>query len=630
MKNFKLAVLMILALVLTGFAAYAEPALSDSVAVVSKFSGSGYVNNTGAWNPVAVGMPVYEGDTIVTKNDSSVEIAFDSATLVRVDADSQLKISELKRNENAARTIFNLIKGRIVAIVDHLKNPESAFEVHTKMAIAAVKGTELAVEEGALGVFEGSVAYSNADGSKSVQVGLGNESEVTSPDGVPSIPAELKKLLHIKAQLNVMREDVNVFRNLRNTHLNIRDYIIQKQKTGAKIAENRSPIPDADRKTHNLLADRTRKELRYARAHAASELGYVNAQMQSDLHLGKTMTDVHGNRIRMEEYLLRPDPREVDLLSMTMRDKRIDYLHVLNTFNTALPAEIPKSAWSREWDMSPAAPNMPPYYRLNQTVKMSNGGDEVEFINTYGYEVAAAPSVAGNTSGRTFLAQPIANMNTGKYDLLDYEYSLLINNSVKEHKRNVFMQVQTGLVAREWIRLEDDKTFTSIADLNTSLSELVSPNLPAADQVTAANAIITQTLGTNMGVALTPPITGSLMSLTTVSLPKVFTSDVVTQLRLSDNLDLAASTTRTYNDGSNLMLRVYLINDYGKIQTRPSNLSDWFNLAYNTNVELQLNSNQFVDQGLGIDVVSKLLWWVAINPKNANTYNTGSTVISAQ
>jgi hypothetical protein len=63
-------------------------------------------------------------------------------------------------------------------------------------------------------------------------------------------------------------------------------------------------------------------------------------------------------------------------------------------------------------------------------------------------------------------------------------------------------------------------------------------------------------------------------------------------------------------------LRIYLIDDYGNLQTNPRTLENWLDLIFNTNVELQLLSSDFNDKDLGIDVVSKILWWTVLNPKN--------------
>ena len=89
-------------------------------------------------------------------------------------------------------------------------------------------------------------------------------------------------------------------------------------------------------------------------------------------------------------------------------------------------------------------------------------------------------------------------------------------------------------------------------------------------------------------------------------------------LKINSADDLAYFSKKTYlNTGTSkettLELKLYLIDDYGNIMTSPENLGDWVSLMLNTNVELQVNSSDF--KYGDIDVVSKILWWSALNPK---------------
>src|SRR6056297_1453694 len=113
------------------FAMPVYPGLADSVAVVSDHGGSAKAFTSGKWKDAEINMPLYEGDTLLTRGGSFMEVTFDDATIVRLDSNSQMKLAELKRQGSVAKTIFNLAKGRFFAIVDKLKNPKSKFEVHT-------------------------------------------------------------------------------------------------------------------------------------------------------------------------------------------------------------------------------------------------------------------------------------------------------------------------------------------------------------------------------------------------------------------------------------------------------------------------------------------------------------------
>jgi hypothetical protein len=94
---------------------------------------------------------------------------------------------------------------------------------------------------------------------------------------------------------------------------------------------------------------------------------------------------------------------------------------------------------------------------------------------------------------------------------------------------------------------------------------------------------------------------------------------------LFDMRKLAMRHTRYYNDGSCLSLGIVLIDDYGFIQelpkpdANPIDKAIWLiDVVLNTNVELMVKSNQFADQKMGIDIVSKMLWWMMLNPQNSD------------
>jgi hypothetical protein len=109
-------------------------------------------------------VPLFEGDTIYTEDDSKLEIVFDDATIIKLDPNSKLLIKTLTR-DNGKKTLLELIKGSVMAIVKKLAAHEE-FGVKTKMAMAAVKGTEFIVtadDNSKVGVFDGTVAVTGYD-----------------------------------------------------------------------------------------------------------------------------------------------------------------------------------------------------------------------------------------------------------------------------------------------------------------------------------------------------------------------------------------------------------------------------------------------------------------------------------
>lgn len=503
--------------------------LIESIAIISDYSGESLIksSNNEKFINVELNMPVYEGDVLKTGKNSSIEITFDDATIIRLEDKSELKISELKRQKNLAKTIFNLFFGKIIAIVEKL-NQDSTFEVHTKMAIAAVKGTEFAIEsdeENAfIGVFDGKVSFAGLEGY-GIDIDKGNESKYGKDSKIPENPKPLNNMLKFEKQLSKMREEIKIVRELKSEgkekviQWRIKKKLEKEGETAGQSDEkitiggtDKEDTEKAEKRIKNYLKRKIKSELLHLREHAWNDLKWVNSEMKADLNLGKTMIDVHGNRIRIEEYIFRPNPKQIDLLSITFRKNRLDYLRAQNIFNNDLPKILPKDIWLNEWVIEPRI------YKIEEKLRLSNTIDHVD----------------ANTKYELY--------KSGNWRLWSVEETLSINDKLKEKKiRNA------GIIS--W---------------------------------------------TN-----------------TVPLPAITSNQYI----INSNQDLAWEEKRTYLDGSWLKLRIYLIDDYGNLQTNPKTLENWIDLIFNTNVELQLLSSEFNDKDLGIDVVSKILWWTVLNPK---------------
>ena len=603
MRNFKILMVVIgTVFCFLNLTFASEPILVDAIAVVSDFVGDCYVKQSGANNyeKVAINMPVYQGDEFKTGPGSFVEITFDDASIIRLDSNTVMKIQELTRKENIARTIFNIAWGRLLAVVDKLKTPESAFEVHTKMAIAAVKGTELAVEtddnKTALGVYEGVVDYSGKDEKgnriENKYVEKGKESIVSKENRKPTNPERLRTMLHLEKQFANLREEIRVIREIRvkEGKEGVIKYRIQKklEKEGKKIGESNTEITvggtnenigKVEKRIKNYLRNKIRNEFAKAREHAYEDLKWVNSEMKADLNLGKTMTDVHGNRIRIEEYIFRPNPRQVDLLSLTLREKRLDYLRAQNIFNTDLPKRIPEWVWQKEWIIKP------PIYKIEERVRFSNTIDRVDTLVKYGYD-SYSPGTIVQPLEQTFVQEPLKKDNI--WQLMEYETMLSINGSVKEHRKQIIRRDSTlNAPIVEWIKMPDDKTFKTNTEVLDSCKAIAnSPYLLADYNLAYEN----------------------------VARGNVF--NIIDEPVNPGTIDLAWKQKRYYNDGSWLETKLYLIDDYGNIKRFPTTLSSWLSLIFDTNVEMILNSNEF--KAGDIDIVSQILWWVMLNPKQEN------------
>ena len=132
-----------------------------------------------------VDMELQEGDEVITKEKGSVDLIFDDdSTIIRLSENTNLVVKKIEKDKTSHSSLLELIKGKIVNIVNKVSGVRKSFEVKTPTAVAAVKGTEFAVEatdkESYVGVFKGEVNVSGFDaaGNKLQEVGVKEEKEI--------------------------------------------------------------------------------------------------------------------------------------------------------------------------------------------------------------------------------------------------------------------------------------------------------------------------------------------------------------------------------------------------------------------------------------------------------------------
>lgn len=123
--------------------------------------------------PVALGQFFAEGDRLVTRENSSLQLLLADGSTLALGPNTEMTIGSLGSGGSGSKSFFELLKGSLNAIVQKLKDG-AAFEVHTSDAVAAVKGTQFEVsagsDESAVTVQEGTVAMSDHDRSHTVLV----------------------------------------------------------------------------------------------------------------------------------------------------------------------------------------------------------------------------------------------------------------------------------------------------------------------------------------------------------------------------------------------------------------------------------------------------------------------------
>lgn len=302
-------------------AAFSYDARVDGVSGVVEYQTPG----TDGWVAAAKDDKLAEGTKIRTGSGAQARVVLPDKSRTEIGPSAQIDITELKPEGNR----FFLKVGKMFARVFKSKTRQR-FEVKTPSALCAVRGTEFGVEvnqggQTLLEVHEGVVGAVSSSGQE-LLVAAGQRLGVTA-DGQIGTPEGFQTNQEVRSDA---RQEVS--------------------------------------------ADMTKEQVQAA---AAQELKM--AEYQS----GKTMIDVSGNRVRLEEYVVRPAENQFKFVVLNERASRFDYMFFLGTFNTALPADM-SVALRQMWGRFSTPPD---YYLTKYETGRSNTVDNIQEIALDGHLV---------------------------------------------------------------------------------------------------------------------------------------------------------------------------------------------------------------------------------------------------
>lgn len=147
----------------------------DPAATVIEISGEVFYQGAeDELHAVELGQLFSEGDRLLTKADSSLQLVLADGSTLSLGPNTELSVRSMQKSESVSKTFFELIKGTVNAIVESLSQG-STFEIRSTHGVAAVKGTEFELSadetESSVTVREGVVSFSSPDNSASVDVG---------------------------------------------------------------------------------------------------------------------------------------------------------------------------------------------------------------------------------------------------------------------------------------------------------------------------------------------------------------------------------------------------------------------------------------------------------------------------
>ncbi len=359
---------------------------SSSAAYLFSYRGAVDLKKTGTAEWVRLAgeerIKLNEGDALRTARASTAEVYMDDGTRIKLSPISAFQMSA----EDKDGVSLGLYFGRVRSWVKKLSRK---FEVRTPSAVCAVRGTDFMVsaDEGGntrVEVYEGSVLTGDANG-RTILVRQGEFSEIPRGGGVGS-----------------PRENSGAPSNMDSS-------------VGDAVALARAEIYGEISKEDIIF--RAQQEIQ-------------SAEFQNR----KVAIDAFGNRVRMEEYTIRPADNQFKYVVLNTRDNRFDFGKILFTFNTGLPADLSLATGNMMYYSGAAKPV---WYLTAVNSVMSNTYDKVtediyngdmypdnastpslwtHFFNNYDFYVQSGDLAQENGGlGKLMFAANDANNNHG-YD----------------------------------------------------------------------------------------------------------------------------------------------------------------------------------------------------------------------
>ena len=349
----------------------------------------------GAWIPAKEDMEIAEGGAVRTGAKGGAVVLMPNKTKVWFRKSTTLEIEQ--RQTLASRLM--LVFGKVKVRVPHLLRKEK-FEVRTPSVICAVRGTEFTMGAAEDGKMDLQVLFGEVKLKFTVPPQKGS-SEFNIPQGQGLSSSEGGKavvpvLLTAKSERDA----------LENWNPGLKPD--ERQKELRQKETDRAQIKDFARATNNA---------------ENSVKGFLNMVKESDLEAGRTLSDVHGNVVRVDQRMVRPDGRTIQFMNLVKRPtyanysqaangfaynggavaNRLDLAQMSMGFNRDLPARIEE--WPSFFNASDINPTYASFILANRTNIAADG----IFFVAEGYRYDAArdelvDNLAVFAPNRTWLA----------------------------------------------------------------------------------------------------------------------------------------------------------------------------------------------------------------------------------
>ncbi|MEA3507088.1 MAG: FecR family protein [Elusimicrobiota bacterium] len=296
------------------------------------------------WQPAELGLQLEAGSAVKSGADSEVELSFYNGHQANLGANSSMQIKSMGND-----TTLELFQGKLKSKVKELTKNQN-YKVNTTEGVASVRGTIFEVVKAGdntdVKVESGSVNVKELLTGIAVEVNAGSFSRVIK-NHPPTPPADLESY----------REPSSA---------NGDDQTLDTGAEGEDVADNGEADEDDKDGAPVLSGDALKEDLRREMRLAVSEINAdINSardlqqhQKESDVATGRTLRDVHGNLVRVEQHVLRPDNNTIGIINITKRSNykyagrfkarkttnaRLDTVEFQARFNKTMPEKL--SGW---------------------------------------------------------------------------------------------------------------------------------------------------------------------------------------------------------------------------------------------------------------------------------------------
>lgn len=495
-------------------------------------SGAVEVRSGKDWRPVAGPEELIEGTEVRTNGSSTAELRFSDGSRIQLAPGTVFKIDKTDTHEMS----FSLGLGKLRAAFSGLLS--SRVRIRTPTAVAAVRGTVFEI-----GTNEKTSAIVMAEGVLEVTDNNGKEAVLTSEET-------------LRIGENGMEKPRMVALNSREALQAVRPYAVHQDMAR-----------DA---TRSMLEDLRNRELK-----------------SNEAQLGKDVVDAFGRRVRLEEYLLRPDTKSYEILFLSHRQDRFDWGHLIHTFNSAIPNDL---------SQVPAivagaflAEKQPTNWLKSSEFYATNTIDAEKEVRTFGAPVQI----------------DFKGYNAGVSKLLWYPSSIDFTQSIQgpgvvvgaNGWRDQFVQHQdynTTVTSNFFWQLNVQPSISANTDIAFSASKILGANVGQGASL--------PTDYTSFSVVLDPSnqtdVNNGGLAHTSYDLYQPIDT-VFTTPSGPGRADLRAVTT--YPDGSTMQVEKFLVSNDGKILDFSNPTSTLFGQDGSYNLEINIKSSLF--QGRDIDVL---------------------------